>query len=53
MVFSWKSPSANPVKSRKVWIYRQGNYTRACQLINETDWNQVLNGDNVDAIAES
>ena len=27
----WKSLAANPCKSRKIWLYKDGDYTRACQ----------------------
>ena len=52
-MLSGNSPLANPTKSLKVWLYRQADFIRACQLIDETDWNQVLTGNSVDAAAES
>ena len=39
LVLTWKARAANPCKSRKVWLYKEGNYTRASQLIAQSDWN--------------
>ena len=48
LVLTWKSGAANPCKSRKVWLYKEGNYTRASQLIAQSDWNTILSGCDID-----
>ena len=52
MTLSWKVTKATRANSRKVWLYSRGNYTRACQIIEGTDWDQILNGHDVDTAAE-
>ena len=52
LTLSWKVTKATCANSRKVWLYSRGNYTRACQIIEETDWDQILNGHDVDTAAE-
>ena len=42
----------NPCKSQKIWLYKDGDNTRACQLIDETDWNMVLSGSDVNGPTE-
>ena len=52
VTLSWKVTKATRANSRKVWLYSRGNYTRACQIIEETDWDQILNGHDVDTAVE-
>ena len=52
LVLTWKARAANPCKSRKVWLYKEGNYTRASQLIALSDWNTILSGCDIDKAVE-
>ena len=52
LVLTWKARATNPCKSRRVWLYKEGNYTRASQLIAQSDWNTILSGCDTDKAAE-
>ena len=52
LVLTWKARAANPCKSRRVWLYKEGNYTRASQLIAQSDWNTILSGCDIDKAVE-
>ena len=47
----WKLRPADPMKSRKVWLYKQGDYLKAQKCIAETDWNSILSSDDIDIVA--
>jgi len=47
----WKLRPANAMKSRKVWLYEQGDYFKAQKRIAETDWNSILSSDDIDIVA--
>ena len=44
LILKWKMKAATLCKSRKVWLYRQGNYEKAHRMIDETDWDHILSG---------
>ena len=39
--------SAPKAKSRKIWRYAYGDYDRACELLDSTDWGSLFNSDDV------
>ena len=47
----WKLCPANPTKSRRIWLYEQGDYLKAQTRIAETDWNSILSSDDIDIVA--
>ena len=53
ITLKWKVHRATASKSRKVWLYKHGNFELACRLINETDWDSILIGNDIDLIAQS
>ena len=36
---------------RTIWRYKDADYRKACQMINETDWDDLLHEDDVDRSA--
>lgn len=52
LVLTWKLRAATPCNTRKVWLYKEGNYERACHLIDTTDWNTILSSHNIDEETE-
>ena len=42
-----KTKAATFCKSRRVWFYCQGDYDKACRLIEEMDWNCILTDVNI------
>ena len=42
-----KIKAATSCKSRNVWFYCQGDYDKACRLIEEMDWNCILTDVNI------
>ena len=47
LTLQWKAHRAKVRKSKKVWFYDKGDYEKACRLIDETDWNCILNGNDI------
>ena len=47
LTLTLKSYTASVVKSRSVWLYKDADFNRACELIEETDWDSLLS-ENVD-----
>ena len=37
--------------SQIIWRYKEANYEKACQMINETYWDGLLCDDNVNCLA--
>ena len=46
-----KIKAATSCKSRRVWFYCQGDYDKACRLIEEMDWNCILTDVNISRAA--
>ena len=42
LTLTLKSLAATICKFCKVWFYREGDYERARELIDETDWNSIV-----------
>ena len=39
------------ITPRTIWRYKDADYRKACQMINETDWDDLLHEDDVDCSA--
>ena len=37
-----KPSMAKPCKPRKIWLYKNGNYSRAREMIEQSNWNDIL-----------
>ena len=53
LTLAWTIHRATPCNSRKVWLYREGDYDKACRMIEESDWNTILAGSDVNKAAEN
>ena len=42
LTLTLKSYAVSVVKSRSVWLYKYVDFNRACELIEETDWDSLL-----------
>ena len=51
LTLNLETMAAKPCKSRMVWLYRQGDYEKACRMIEETDWSNILTGDDISKAA--
>ena len=51
LTLNLETMAAKPCKSRMVWLYRQGDYEKACRMIEETVWSNILTGDNISKAA--
>ena len=40
-------------KPRKVWLYKHGDFEMASRLIEGTDWNNLLTGNDIDVVAQN
>ena len=45
LTLTLKSYAVSVVKSRSVWLYKDADFNRACELIEETDWDSLLSED--------
>ena len=45
LTLTLKSYAVSVVKSRSVWLYKYADFNRACELIEETDWDSLLSED--------
>ena len=50
LVINWTSPKLIKDPSRLVWIYNKGDFSKACEMINDLNWDNMFS-DNVDLSA--
>ena len=54
LFFKWKHCDKQVrITPRTIWRYKEADYRKACQMINETDWDDLLHEDDVDCSATS
>ena len=46
-----KTSAATPSKSRMIWLYQEGDFGKACRMIDETDWDSIITGSDVSKAA--
>ena len=52
LLFKWKHCDKQVrVTPRTIWRYKDADYRKACQMIDETDWDDLLHEDDIDRSA--
>ena len=53
ITLQWKVHRAATSKSKRIWLYKHGNFDMACRLIDGTDWDSILVGNDIDLVTQT
>lgn len=51
-VFNYEKPSVSTFK-RNIWVYKEADFNKYRNILNNTDWDTILNLGNIDSLVKS